>query len=317
VDVGAAFPSDAQTAELVQPTQGALHHPAVDSQPAAVGGVASRQNRLDATKAQLLAMPFGVVPPVALDPVWPEAGSAHPASNWRNRVHQGQQLGHIVAVGPCENGRQRDAVRVRDDVVFGPVLTAIRRIGADLRPPKTARTEALSTTAREKSIWPTPRSRASKARCTSSHTPASCQSRSRRQQVMPEPQPISWGKSSHGIPVFNTKRIPVRTWRSSSGLRPGYRNRRGAGGGRNGAMNSHNSSSKIGLAMKVPPFHDHNIANQSHPAIVFLLEGLNLIILSSITESKSRPVTRKIRIVLARDRFEELELRDVKRHWEG
>jgi len=261
VDVGASFPSDAQASELVQPTQGAFHHPTVDPQAAAVGSAASRHHRLDATKPQLLTMPFGIVPPVTLNPVRPAPGSAHPAGNRRNRIHQRQQLGHIIAIRTREDGCQRDAVRVRDDVMFGAVLPAIRRVGADLRPPKTARTEALSTTAREKSIWSAPRNRASKARCTSSHTPASCQSRNRRQHVMPEPQPISWGKSSQGIPVFNTKRIPVRTWRSSNGLRPGYRNRRRFGGGRNGAMNSHNSSSKIGLAMKVPPFHDHKITN--------------------------------------------------------
>ena len=31
-----------------------------------------------------------------------------------------------------------------------------------------------------------------------SQTPAACQSRKRFQQVMPQPQPISWGKSSQG-----------------------------------------------------------------------------------------------------------------------
>ena len=43
---------------------------------------------------------------------------------------------------------------------------------------------------------------------------------------------------------------------------------------------------------------------------------LNLIILSAITETKAKPITQRIRIVLARDRFEEIDLRDVKRHWE-
>jgi hypothetical protein len=43
---------------------------------------------------------------------------------------------------------------------------------------------------------------------------------------------------------------------------------------------------------------------------------LNLIILSAITETKAKEITRKIRIVLHRDRFESLDLRDVKRHWE-
>jgi hypothetical protein len=43
---------------------------------------------------------------------------------------------------------------------------------------------------------------------------------------------------------------------------------------------------------------------------------LNLIILSAITETKAQEITRKIRIVLHRDRFEDLDLRDVKQHWE-
>jgi len=43
------------------------------------------------------------------------------------------------------------------------------------------------------------------------HRPVACQSRSLRQQVMPEPQPSSLGSSSQGIPLRSTKRIPVRT----------------------------------------------------------------------------------------------------------
>lgn len=44
---------------------------------------------------------------------------------------------------------------------------------------------------------------------------------------------------------------------------------------------------------------------------------LNLIILSAITETKAKPVTHRIRIVLHRDRFDDLDLRDVKQHWEA
>jgi hypothetical protein len=42
---------------------------------------------------------------------------------------------------------------------------------------------------------------------------------------------------------------------------------------------------------------------------------LNLIILSAITETKSQEVTQRIRIVLHRDRFDHLDLRDVRQHW--
>lgn len=44
---------------------------------------------------------------------------------------------------------------------------------------------------------------------------------------------------------------------------------------------------------------------------------LNLIILSAITETKEKQITNTIRIVLARDRYDELDLRDVKKHWES
>lgn len=43
---------------------------------------------------------------------------------------------------------------------------------------------------------------------------------------------------------------------------------------------------------------------------------LNLIILSAITETKVREVTKRIRIVLHRVWFDNLDLRDVRRHWE-
>lgn len=43
------------------------------------------------------------------------------------------------------------------------------------------------------------------------------------QQVMPEPNPSSFGRCSHGMPVCSTYRIPRVTSRSGNGLRPGYR----------------------------------------------------------------------------------------------
>lgn len=43
---------------------------------------------------------------------------------------------------------------------------------------------------------------------------------------------------------------------------------------------------------------------------------LNLLILSAITVTKASEITTRIRIVLHRDRFNDLDLRDVKKHWE-
>jgi hypothetical protein len=43
---------------------------------------------------------------------------------------------------------------------------------------------------------------------------------------------------------------------------------------------------------------------------------LNVIILSAITETKAKEVTKKIRIVLHESRFDELDLRNVQSYWE-
>jgi hypothetical protein len=69
-------------------------------------------------------------------------------------------------------------------------------------------------------------------------TPASFQSRSRRQHVMPLPQPISWGSISQGMPLLKTKRMPVRAARSGTGGRPPFGLRRRFGS--SGAIRAHN-----------------------------------------------------------------------------
>jgi len=76
---------------------------------------------------------------------------------------------------------------------------------------------------------------------------ARCQSRRRRQQVMPDPQPISCGRYSHGMPVLRTKRIPVSAARSATIGRPPL----GRGGclGNSGSITAHRSSLTSGLAI--------------------------------------------------------------------
>jgi hypothetical protein len=83
--------------------------------------------------------------------------------------------------------------------------------------------------------------------CSSSSTPASCQSRKRRQQVEPDPQPMTFGSISHGMPLFKTKTMPVRVARSSTrGLPP-----LGLGGssGNSGSTTSQGSSLTSSLLM--------------------------------------------------------------------
>ncbi len=81
--------------------------------------------------------------------------------------------------------------------------------------------------------------------------PACCQSRSRRQQVMPLPQPISAGRYSHGSPVLSTNRMPVSAARSGTGGRPPFG--QGLAGGSNGSIILHKSSGKRGFDALLKP----------------------------------------------------------------
>ncbi len=190
-------------------------------------------------------MPLAVIRPVCEQRLWPElavsAGRGDPIDEW-------DELGDVVAVAGGESGGQRGSLTVADHMVLGARPAAIDWRGACLFAPPFARTCELSTTALDQSNAPASCSSSKSTRCRRSQTPASFQSRKRRQHVIPDPQPISCGRSSHGMPVLRTKRIPVRACRSGTRLRPGYRYRRSTRGN-NGSIRAHNPSLTKGFAI--------------------------------------------------------------------
>ncbi len=135
-------------------------------------------------------------------------------------------------------------VAVHDQVELGAALAAIGRVGAGVFAPLLARTLTLSTLARDQSTAASSPSQSSNLVCKRSQTPAACQSRRRRQQVVPLPQSSSFGTSRQGQPVRRTKTMPPRMARSGTcGLPP-----LGLGGslGNSGSMASQRSSGTRG-----------------------------------------------------------------------
>ncbi len=149
-----------------------------------------------------------------------------------NGVNQCKGLLRVVAVGPSELNGEWNSPSVANQMTFAAQLGPVGWIRSRLQPPKTAWIELPSTTARDQSISPQRASQSSKEKWISCQMPASCQSRKRRQQVMPEPQPSSCGSISHGTPLRSTKRIPVKQARSGKrGLPPlGLRDEGGSSG---------------------------------------------------------------------------------------
>ena len=196
-----------------------------------------------AAPRQFVAMRLRVVPAVALDEAGLPQRPTRAAAQGRNAVDQWQQLGHVVPVRRREARDDRNPVRVGKNMMFRPGLTAIGRVRSSFFPPRSARSEALSTTARARSSRPRRRNSVSKTRWSRFQTPARCHRTSRRQQVLPDPQPISFGSIFQGMPLRSTNRIPVNTARSGIGFRPACWRLRGRRLGSSGSIRVHKSSS--------------------------------------------------------------------------
>ena len=248
MNIRSALIANPQPAKLMQPRQSTFNDPASFTQPATVSCSSSGQHRYDLKKSQNLSMGLGVISAVTLHTVRLATWASSFACYLWDSLYKWQQLGNVMAIGTGQFHRKRDTVGIGNEVMFRAQFPSIRWIRPRFRPPKTARTDAESATAREKSSMSACRNLFSSRPCILSHTPAFCQSLSRRQQVIPLPQPISFGRCSQGMPVLRTNRIPVKVARSEIGFRPGYRNLL-LFFGISGSMSFHNSSSNIGFAM--------------------------------------------------------------------
>ena len=258
MNVVATFAADAKPFELVEPADGPFDNPTRLAQPAAVCGPAMGDDGLDIALPQLRLVRPRVVRPVRLGTRRSEARPSAPTLEGRDGVDERKELGDVMIIRSSERDHQRDALRFGEDLVLAARTGAVGRVRSRLGPPFSARTLELSITARDQSILPAWCNPVSSALWIFFHTPAFCQSRSRRQQVTPDPQPICRGKYSHGIPVCSTKTIPVSAARSGTRGRPV---RRGLRRGKCGSISSHSASSTNTFAIVGPPCPSREVAS--------------------------------------------------------
>lgn len=161
MDVGAALVANGQASEAVKPGDGAFDDPATDAKAAAVRGSATRQYGHDAACPQAIAVRLRIVPAVTLEGAGCPARTPAAAPYRRQRIDHRIELGDVVNVGGGYLCDERDAARIRDEVVFGTRLAAIGWVRSSFFPPRTARTEPLSITVHRWSRRPRRRSSAS------------------------------------------------------------------------------------------------------------------------------------------------------------
>ena len=221
MDVGAAVVADEQSAALMEPGEGAFHDPAVTAKSGAVLAFAVCNHGFDASPPELLTVLFGVVGAVCKQTIGPASRPAVTTADGRDQVDEWQQLRDVVPVTAGQRPRQRKPATVGQQVVLGARTAPVDRARPDLAAPFFAWIWLESATARDQSSSPAACKSANSTPCSRSQTPASCQTRNLRQQVIPDPKPSCCGRCSHAIPVCNTNKIPHNTLRSSRGLRPG------------------------------------------------------------------------------------------------
>jgi hypothetical protein len=248
MNVATAFISLPEAFELMKPSQTSFNNPASFAQSTTVLGIAFSKQWNYSQLSQYFSQWLTVVGTITLKSCRSLLRTSRLASDCWDSIYKRQCLCNVMPIGSSEFVCQRDTICISNQVMLGACFSPVCGIRASFLPPKTALIEDESTIALEKSIWSALRNWARRIWCILSQTPASCQSRNRRQHVIPLPQPISCGKYSQPMPVLSTNSIPVRAARSETALRPGYRNLR-LRFGIIGSISNHNCSSNTGLAM--------------------------------------------------------------------
>ena len=220
-----------------------LHHIPLAAEAAAVFRRPSRrQPRTNPPGAHLANDARKPVTPVTIERA---NASSRPAASALDRRQQLQHLQErllIPDVRRCRQHQQRYAVAIHDQMAFTAVLRPINGVRSGVAPPKTARTDAESTTASDGSTALSCASRFSSWWCSFFQIPASVQIWKRLQHVEPLTPNASCGSICHEIPLRSTKRMPRRQSRSDANGRPPLR----CGGcrGNSGSTSCHNASGK-------------------------------------------------------------------------
>jgi hypothetical protein len=166
------------------------------------------------------ATPRRVIAFVSRQFVWSLARTSLGPFNRGNGVkHRSKHL-RVVQVRCRLSHRQRDPLAFDHQRALRARFTAIRRIRPGRSAPFGAGTENESIQARLQSILSASPSLSNSSWWNWRHTPHMFHSRNLRQQVTPEPHPLSGGSSAQGRPLLRTKRMPRTTSRLATGGRP-------------------------------------------------------------------------------------------------
>jgi len=139
LDMSIAFVTNLQAPKRVQPSNRTFDWPTGFTKPAAMVRTDFCEHRLDATGSQALTVSCRTVDPVTLNdyPTVQRAYALYPYM--RNGLDQWGELGNVVAIRAGQDDRERDALRVDDEMMLASKLAPVRGIRACFFPASMAR----------------------------------------------------------------------------------------------------------------------------------------------------------------------------------
>ena len=131
MDIITPFISDTETSELVKLGERTFEEPAIDTQATAVLRVVFCDHRLDAAVAKFPTMRFRIIATVSQNTVWLLSWSAWLSADWRDGSTKGFEFFDVIHILSSQDGRQRNALTIGNDVMFATRLSPIGGVGPD------------------------------------------------------------------------------------------------------------------------------------------------------------------------------------------
>ena len=143
-----------QAAKLAEPGKGPLHYPPTSAQPTSMFSISLGEQRRDVPDTQTLPDCLRAITTVAQHAIRTMARSSSLSLQEWDSINECECLLRVVTIRAGELDGEWNTATVADQMPFAAQLRPVGGVGTCLKPPKTARIEQLSSTARDQSICP-------------------------------------------------------------------------------------------------------------------------------------------------------------------
>ena len=125
-----AVKADSEAAEVMEPAEGPFRDPSKDAKAASMFLIPFGKVWFDASFAKLFSMRLGVIGSIGINLILMILRMAGFPTDGRNTVDQWKKLSHIMSVCSRQCITQRNAIGVRQDMMFAAGFASIRWIWA-------------------------------------------------------------------------------------------------------------------------------------------------------------------------------------------